>query len=138
MKQHSTNYQDTFITVANDCPVAMAEEPPLKGGQHTVASLQFALLRDRPYHFTSDELLFRVYAERHEVIRTEYKEAKERFFAKGQACMRASPLPKRYGWGVHSDAKGRIALYGLGTREYQQLLDNTEVKKVMAMRSARK
>ncbi|MFX5614998.1 DUF6157 family protein, partial [Acinetobacter baumannii] len=31
MKQHTTNYFDTLIEVAEDCPVAAAEVPASKG-----------------------------------------------------------------------------------------------------------
>jgi hypothetical protein len=30
-KQHTTNYTNTFIEVAEDCPAAMAEVPKSKG-----------------------------------------------------------------------------------------------------------
>jgi len=32
--------------------------------------------------------------------------------SKPHPCLRASMLPKRYGWGVHYDGNGRITLYG--------------------------
>ena len=35
---------------------------------------------------------------------------RERFFGKGQPCLRTSPLAKTYGWALHFDADGRIAL----------------------------
>jgi hypothetical protein len=41
MKQHTTNYQNTFIEVAADCPVGKAEIPPIKGTTPTVANIQF-------------------------------------------------------------------------------------------------
>ncbi|WP_298711512.1 DUF6157 family protein [Micrococcus sp. 2A] len=40
---------------------------------------------------------------------------REAFFAKSQACLRASPLGKRHGWGLHHDAEGRVALVPLGS-----------------------
>ena len=43
------------------------------------------------------------------------------FFAKPHPCLRASPLPKRYGWGVHYDAHGRIALYAMESEDYRRL-----------------
>lgn len=30
MKKHSTNYYNAFLAVAEDCPVEIAQEPPLK------------------------------------------------------------------------------------------------------------
>jgi hypothetical protein len=37
----TTNYYDTFIEVADDCPIAAAEVPPLKKDTPSVANLQF-------------------------------------------------------------------------------------------------
>lgn len=64
-------------------------------------------------------------------------EAREEFFAKDQACLRSSPLGKRYGWGIHFDADSRIALVPLGSDEYQALATDASVKQLKAMRSKR-
>lgn len=64
-----------------------------------------------------------------------YQQEREKFFSKGQACFRASPLTKRYGFGVHSDDEGKIALYGIETKEYAKFVKDKTVKKVRAMRS---
>ena len=97
MKQHSTNYLDTFIEIAEDCPATRGEVPPLKGDNKTVANLQFDLVSKNPYKYTSDEAFFQVFADRNDLTKTEYKDAREKFFSKGQPCFRASPLTKRYG-----------------------------------------
>lgn len=44
MKLHSTNYYDTFIEIADDCPVTSGEIPPVKGHNKTVAYLQFDII----------------------------------------------------------------------------------------------
>ena len=136
MKGHTTNYIDTFIQVAEDCPASSGEVPPLKGGKETIASIQFELCKE-PYRHTSDEVLFRVYARRNDLTGAELQEAREQFFSKGQPCLRASPLTKRYGWGVHSDKDGKVALYGCETAEYTRLSEDTSLKVVRAMRSAK-
>ena len=133
----TTNYYNTFIEVAEDCPVASAEIPPQKGTDKTVANLQFDLLKSSPYQYTSDEVLFSVYASKNEVTATELAAEREKFFSKGQACFRASPLTKRYGWGVHANAEGKIALYALESEEYQKLAGDKSLKVVKAMRSKR-
>ncbi len=135
--QHTTNYHDTFIEIADDSPVKTAEVPPVKGEKQTVANLQYDLLIDAPYRYTSDDLLFQVHAIRHAIDKGELEAEREKFFSKGQACMRASPLTKRYGWGVHSDAAGRIALYAAGSAEYEKFVKDGKVKKLKAMRSGR-
>jgi len=97
MKTQTTNYKDTFIEIAEDCPIKAAEIPPLKGEKKTVANLQFEMLIDHPYKYTSDDVIFQVYAQKNEIKKSDQKEAREVFFSKGQPCMRTSPLTKRYG-----------------------------------------
>lgn len=133
----TTNYAETFIQVADDCPVAAAEVPATRGKVPTVAVLQYQLISEHPYEFTSDDVLFEVYASRHGIPDDEREQARTAFFAKGQACLRASPLGKRYGWGVHHDADGRVALIPVGSDDYRTLAHDPAVKQVKAMRSKR-
>lgn len=137
MKTHTTNYQNTFIEVAEDCPVQAGEVPPRKGEAKTVANLQYDLLHKHPYKYTSDDVIFQVYADRNDLTKKEYKEARELFFSKGQPCLRASPLTKRYGWGVHHDQDGKIALYGSETAEYKRFSKDKSLKVVKAMKTSR-
>jgi hypothetical protein len=137
MKTHTTNYFDTFIEVAEDTKASSGTKPPSKGDTKTVAEMQYALVARSPYKYTSDDVLFRVYAERNDIPKEEHKKAREQFFSKGQACFRASPLTKTYGFGVHSNSDGKISLYGMETPEYEKLIKDTKVKKVKAMKSAR-
>jgi hypothetical protein len=112
--------------------------PPIKGDKRTVANLQFDKIYDNPYTFTSDEVLFDVFAERKEFTNGELDEQREHYFSKGQPCFRASPLTKQYGWGVHSDENGKIALFGMETKDYEAFVNNSDIEIVSAMRSARK
>lgn len=134
---HTANYTDTFIAVADDCPARRAEVPPSKAASPSVAELQFKLLHGRPYELTSDDVLFTVHAQRQGIPKGEWKEARAVFFSKGQPCMRASPLTKRYGFGVHCDAHGRIALVPLGSPEYAGFLKDKVLKHTKAMRARR-
>lgn len=133
----STNYTGTFIQVADDCPTAAAEQPPVGGKAPTIAALQYALIAEHPYEFTSDDVLFEVYAVRQGISTDERPGARETFFAKGQPCLRSSPLGKRYGWGIHHDADSRVALVPLGSDEYRALAADPTVTQVKAMRSKR-
>jgi hypothetical protein len=133
----TTNYYNNFIEVAPDCPVVKAEIPPVKGKAKTVANIHFDLLAHDPYKYTSDEVIFETYAQKNEVPDRDRKEVREEFFSKGQPCMRTSPLAKRYGWGVHSDADGKIAIYPLESKEYQQFATDARLDHVAAMRSKR-
>ncbi|QMU30910.1 DUF6157 family protein [Adhaeribacter radiodurans] len=137
MKVHTTNYPNTFIQIAEDCPAATGEIPPVKGDTKTVANIQFELVIKNPYTFTSDDVLFQVFAERNALTESELEQAREVFFSKGQPCFRASPLTKRYGWGVHSDKDGRIALVACDTPEYKKLASDSNLKVFKAMRSSK-
>ena len=134
---HTTNYENTFIWVAEDCPVTEAETPLPRGGKPTIASLQFELITARPYELTSDDVLFEVYAKRQRLSESDRDEARVQFFAKPQACLRASPLGKRYGWGIHSDADGHVAIYAIGTDEYEVFAADDSTTQLRAMRSKR-
>lgn len=135
---HSTNYFNTFIEIAEDCPASKGEMPPMKGDQKTVANLQFEMLYEQPYKYTSDDVLFGVFATRKEFSKEELEEQREYYFSKGQPCFRASPLTKQYGWGIHSNEEGKIAIVGMDTKEYQKFMQDDLIKKVKAMRTKRK
>lgn len=137
MKIHSTNYTNTFIEIADDSSATQGEIPPLKNGQATIASRQFELISQNPYQFTSDDVFFMVFAEKNDLSKSQYAEARQQFFSKGQPCFRASPLTKRYGWGVHSNSEGKIALYACQSAEYEQMRNNPALKVVKAMKSSR-
>ena len=100
--------------------------------------MHYELIAGHPYKYTSDDVLFRVFAEKNEISKSKLKEAREEFFSKGQACLRASPLTKTYGFGVHYDPNGKVALYGMETPEYKKFVADNNLKKVEAMRSTRK
>ena len=138
MKTHTTNYQNTFIEVAADSPAAGGEMPPVKGDAKTVANIQFDMVSKNPYKFTSDDVLFQVYAERKDLTESELEEARKEFFSKGQPCMRASPLTKRYGWGIHNNEEGKIAMFGVDSDEYKKLSEDKALTVVKAMKSSKK
>ncbi len=115
---------NTFVTVAPDCPVSSGTVPVSRGTAPTVAVLQHELLTAKPYALTLEDLMFAVYVRREGLSKSEAKsrasEIRAVLFGKSYPCMRASPLPKKYGWGVHYDGSGRIALFGVETPEYRQ------------------
>jgi Family of unknown function (DUF6157) len=129
---HTTNYKNTFVTVAPDCAVNSGIIP---GKPDSIAGRQYALLSDSPYRLTSDDLLFAVHAAKNGLPDT--AETRVEFFSKPKACLRASPLPKQYGWGIHHDTDGRIALVAVGSAEYDRLLRDKSVKSTPAMRATR-
>lgn len=127
---HSTNCENTFIAIATDCPVRHAEIPPEKEPK-TVARIQFEMLIDSPYLHTSDDVVYLSNGKRKGITRKD-------FFSKGQPCLRCSPLTKRYGFGIHADSHGKIALVPFGSEKYEQMKNNTRLSHVQAMRSSKK
>lgn len=134
---------DTFVLVATDCPVTVAVAPVAKSEIPTVPVIQYELLTARPYTLTLEDLIFEAHVRRAGLSRAEAKARsaaiRAELFAKPQACMQASALPKRYGWGVHYDGRGRLALYAVESEEYRQFATGevAGVKLVTAMRSKR-
>ncbi|MCE7064609.1 DUF6157 family protein [Dyadobacter sp. CY326] len=137
MKVHTTNYKDAFIQVADDSPAKGGEVPPVKASEKSVATIQFELIKDHPYKYSSDDVLFQTFATRNGISEEELTAEREKFFSKGQACLRASPLTKRYGWGIHSDADGKVALVGVDSEEYKKFSSDEKLEVVKAMRSKR-
>lgn len=88
-------------------------------------------------------MIFAVWADRKGIDDADLVAAREQFVSKGQACLGASDLGKRHGWGVHSGAQGRVGLYGIGTPEHEAFaqgvspLDGSPVKVKQAMKSSR-
>lgn len=59
MKRHTTNYKNTLIEIAEDCPVQQSEIPPIKRNK-TLANMQYEMISENPYKFTSDEVSWNV------------------------------------------------------------------------------
>lgn len=136
MKIHTTNYKDTFIETAEDSPVLKSEIPPVKRNR-TLANIQFEMVSRNPYQYTSDDVMFECYAQKNDIAESERNAARKEFFSKGQACFRSSALTKRYGFGVHHNAEGKVALFPMESEEYQNFLQDESVAKVKAMRTKR-
>jgi hypothetical protein len=54
---HTTNYTNAFIEVAEDCKTDVGVIPPEKQ-EKTIARMQFDMIKDNPYRYTSDEVVF--------------------------------------------------------------------------------
>jgi hypothetical protein len=142
MATHTTNYFDTFITVAPDSSATASSEPPPRA-EPSVAERTLRMIADAPYRHTSDDVIFTVWADRRGIPESDREAAREQFFSKGQPCLRSSDLGKRYGWGIHSDEAGRVAVYGIDSPEYARLASGQDVAGrpitvTTAMRSSRR
>ena len=134
------NYFNTFIQVAPDCPAKAAVVPTNKREEKTIPQIEYELLAANPYTLTQEELLFTVHVQRQGIGKSALKSRRaelwEEFFGKPRACLRASMLPKKFGWGLHFDAAGRIALVKMESDEYKKFVANKEgVTVLTAMRN---
>ncbi len=137
-KIHTTNYSNTFIEIAEDCPANHGEVPSQNGESMSVARMQFEIISKNPYHFISDDIIFQVFARRNDLTEPELEDARIALFSKGQACFRSSPLTKRYGFGIHFNEAGKVALVACETEDYEEFVQNPSIKKIKAMRNVRK
>ena len=135
------NYYNTFIKVSADCPVETGTVPPERKSGPTKAGIEYELAAGRPYYYTQKQLLFEVYARQHrftpEELSERGEELRQSFFGKPQACMRASMLPKRYGWGIHFDDEGRLAIVPLESEAYRYYAEGGDgnIRVVAGMRN---
>jgi len=134
MKTYTTNYQNTFIEIAEDCTARKGIIPPVRN-KRTIANIQYEIISNNPYIFTSDDVLFQVYAERNDLPESEYESARKKYFSKGRACLRSSPLTKRYGWGLHFGKDSKITLFGVETYKYEELANDEKLDHIKALRS---
>ncbi len=138
-----TGYVDTLIAVADDCPVSRSVVPTARGGKKTVAVVQYEMLAGNPHLLTQEDVLFGSWLSRQDMpddlSEEDLARQRQEFFAKPQACLRSSPLPKRYGWGLLFDGEGRVALLPMESDEYQRLVAGGVggVKVLTALRSRR-
>lgn len=135
------NYVSTFIAVAADAKAEAGTVPPARDGKKTVAQLEYELIAAKPYQLTQEEVQFSVHIQRAGLSANEVKAKRSalwsEFFGKPMACMRSSPLPKSYGWGLHFNAEGKVALVGVETQEYERLVKDPTLQHTAAMRNKR-
>ena len=133
----SLNYYNAFIEVADDCPVTQAEVPPPKGNKKTKAVLEYEMIAKHPYKYTGDDIAFQIYALQQAFAKDRWPAERAKFLAQDQPCLRASALGKRYGWGVHCNEHGKVALVALGSADYRRFANDAKLKHLKAMRSKR-
>lgn len=135
------NYVDTFIQIAPDCTLTLAVVPPLRAGRKSIAILEYEMISAAPYVFTQEQVLFTVHARHKGITEQELATCRHElwseFFSRPHACMRASPLPKAYGWGLHFDADGKVALCAVESPAYRRFADDRTLTRTFAMRSKR-
>jgi hypothetical protein len=128
---------DTFIEVAEDCQAVRAEIPPARSGRATKARIEYEPIAGEPYLLTEEDVAFRTRVVMHDIPEADWPAERERFLSQRKPRMRVSALAKRYGWGIHADSHGRVALVAVESAEYQRLADDPALRHVRAFRSKR-
>ena len=135
------DYMDTFIAVADDCPVERGTIPP---GDTSAAARAFRLIRENPYGFTSGDVLFAIHAPRQGIAPAQSVAARRESYTRGRPCPRTSDLCRRYGRGTHADSTGRVALVAMETPEYAEFVSGrrrgasgSTITRAKALRRAR-
>ncbi len=95
------------------------------------------MITGNSYKYSSDDVLFKVFATKNNISKVLLTEERRKFFSRGQPCFRASPLTKRYGWGVHSNPEGKIVIYPMDSEGYKKFASDHKLKNLKAMRSKR-
>ncbi|MES2794182.1 MAG: DUF6157 family protein [Planctomycetota bacterium] len=134
-------YISTLIRTAPDCPVESAVVPVGQRGKKSIPQIEYELLAAQPYFYTQPELLFATHVQRLELgpdeLAARQTELWDEFFSRSRACLRASMLPKKYGWGLHFDAAGRIGLVAMESPQYRAFNKQAGLKTLLAMRNSR-
>jgi hypothetical protein len=133
------SYKNSFIEISDDANVTSAIVPVPRNGKPMIASIEYDLIMNNPYRYTQDDVQFQTYLIKNEIdLNSPLDELREQFFSKSKACFRASPLVKKYGWGIHYDEEGKVAIYDIKSEEYTQYLQLDHITALKGMRSKRK
>ncbi|MED3787314.1 DUF6157 family protein [Peribacillus frigoritolerans] len=132
------SYKNTLITISEDSKVSSAKVPVIRNEKPTIAYIEHDLISNNPYKFTQEDVQFKTYLIKNQMEAENAAELREQFFSKSKACFRASPLVKNYGWGIHYNNQGKIAIYDANSEMYNLLLKQDDITKLKGMRSKRK
>ncbi len=132
------SYKNTLITISEDSKVSSAKVPVIKNEKPTIAYIEHDVINNNPYKFTQEDVQFKTYLTKNQMEAENSAELREQFFSKSKACFRASPLVKNYGWGIHYNNQGKIAIFDVNSEMYNQLLKQDDITKLKGMRSKRK
>ena len=128
---------DTFIEVAEDCAAVRAEVPPARQGRATKAAIEYELIASEPYTLTEADVAFRTRVAMRDIPEPDWPAERERLLSQEKPRLRVSALAKRYGWGIHVDSHGRVALVPVESEEYRRLAADPALRHVRAFRSKR-
>lgn len=127
------SYKNTLITISEDSKVSSAKVPVIKNEKPTIAYIEHDVINNNPYKFTQEDVQFKTYLTKNQMEAENSAELREQFFSKSKACFRASPLVKNYGWGIHYNNQGKIAIFDVNSEMYNQLLKQDDITKLKGM-----
>lgn len=103
MKNATFEFMDPanqFIEIAPDCVLMEAVIPLNRNDKKTIATIEYELLSSKPYVYTLKELKFATYVQQKQIspieLKTQRKQLLDEFLSKPYACLRASPLTKKF------------------------------------------
>jgi hypothetical protein len=131
------NYYDTLIEIADDCPASEATVPQAKDAKKTKRVLEYEMIANHPYKYTEQDIGFETYAILRDIPKAIWPEKRQGFLSKGHPHLRVSALAKGYGWGMHNNTEGKMALIAVESPEYKKLMNDARITKVKAFRSTR-
>ena len=102
--------QEELIEVAEDYQVKYAQEPP-NGNPKTIPRIEYELLIANPYKFTERELFYEVH-----VVHRNRPHLKIDSYN-----IKRSLLVQSFGWGLHRNSEGKLALVALECDRYKEL-----------------
>jgi hypothetical protein len=117
--------REELIEIASDSPAIRGEEPPDSGTRKSIARISYEVLAENPYRFNEREF----YHEVHVVRRGRPHLKIENYNIKRLA------LVKSYGWGIHRNSDGKLALVACESNRYKELQADPRVKRTKAYRN---
>jgi Family of unknown function (DUF6157)/T5orf172 domain len=105
--------QEELIEVAEDYPNKYAQEPP-NGTSKTISRIEYELLIANPYKFTERELFYKVH-----VVHRNRPDLKIDSYN-----IKRSLLVQSFGWGLHRNNEGKLALVAIESDRYKELQES--------------
>jgi hypothetical protein len=99
------------------------------------AAIEYELIAGEPYALTEQDVAFRTRVAMRDIPEADWPAERERFLSQEKPRLRVRALAKRYGWGIHIDSHGRVALVPVESAEYQRLAADPALRHVRAFRS---
>ena len=121
------NRKNVLIEIAEDCGIKRGTIPETEKSSDTITMIQYDELSKNPYKYNEYEFQKQVHH-----IRREKPELNI-----DKYDIRRSELCKKYGWGIHINEEGKVALVGAETDQYKALQVNPSIKKVSAYKKVK-